>query len=100
VEPPRRSASSLTSPPPSLLSLIRRDAGSDFAARRLYRTVQGFNPGSRIARDPACLSAVVLGKRDEGGKVAAEVGLQALHVLFHRRAHNRVPLSGHLSPTP
>jgi hypothetical protein len=34
---------------------------------------QGLSPGLRVARDPPCLSAVVLGRWDEGGKVAAEV---------------------------
>jgi hypothetical protein len=46
-----------------------------FAAKRLYGTAQGFSPGLCAVPDPPCLSAVVMGRWDEGGKVAAEARL-------------------------
>jgi hypothetical protein len=42
------------------------------AAKRLYRTAQGFSPGFSVARNPPCLSAVVSGnvgrRRKSGGR--------------------------------
>ena len=38
------------------------------------RPAQGFSPGLRVKKTCPCLSAVVLGMRDEGGKVAPELG--------------------------
>jgi hypothetical protein len=64
------------------------------------RTAQGFSPGLRVGRNPPCLSAVVLGRWDEGGKVAAEARLQVLRMLVDQCAQHRVPLSGHLPQRP
>jgi type II secretory pathway component PulJ len=55
---------------------------SDFAAKRLYKTAQGFSPGLSSAK-----SAL---------KVAAEARIQAVLLLFERRFQRLVPLSGHI----
>jgi hypothetical protein len=62
-----------------------RDA-SAFAAKRLHIAAQGFSPGLCGTRN----------RPESGGRGAS----LALRVLFHHRAQNRVPLSGHLLLPP
>jgi hypothetical protein len=74
----------------------------DFAAKRLHRTSQGFSPGLCAARNPPCLSAVVLERWDEGGRRKSGgrgAPLGCSRVIHHRTKH-RVPLSGHILLPP
>ena len=71
---------------------------SDFAAKRLYRTAQGFNPGSEWLEKVLCLSAVVLGRWDEGGKVAPDLGARGNHTRPAQR-HCLGPISSFVAPS-
>ena len=60
----------------------------------------GLQPWVRQIEIRACLSAVVLGKWDEGGKVAPDVGaIGGIHTTFPEHA-SRSPLSGRFPALP